>query len=370
MAARVILHLLEGEEILHRRVGPGQVHLALGGHARRVAQVVEILDAVGLPIQIEAHILRSDVDRIARGVEGGDREVELLGVVVADGQQHDRAGWPVRHHQGVAAREANAHAVIGRGDHPHLLWRRGGAGSLAVEVGHRIARGPAQVRQQVAAQALAVLAVVGAEGGAQGPGGQLQHGAGHEGLQGVLFDRHLLAQIGADIVRGFRRNGAFTEQVDGHAAGCTRGRIGATDGAVGTEFRVEAVAQSQAVDLVAAVLLLIVAAVAGGRLPGPVAPGVAAQADPTAQGVASIAGVAVADLVEAARPGDALGVGGQVVGEHLIGNRRVASAQIGATAGNAAERLVRLKAGIGVEHGHGRVEGQADRLATLLSVDP
>lgn len=25
---------------------------------------------------------------VARGVEGGDREVELLGVVVADGQQH------------------------------------------------------------------------------------------------------------------------------------------------------------------------------------------------------------------------------------------------------------------------------------------
>ena len=83
VAARMVLYLLEGEEVIHRRVGPGQVRLASGRHTGRVAQIVEVLDAVELPIQIEPHVLRADVDRIARGVEGGDREEELLGVVVA-----------------------------------------------------------------------------------------------------------------------------------------------------------------------------------------------------------------------------------------------------------------------------------------------
>lgn len=65
VAAWMILHFLEGQEVLHSRVGPGQVHLALGGRARAVAQLVEILNAVGLPIQIETYVLRADVDRVA-----------------------------------------------------------------------------------------------------------------------------------------------------------------------------------------------------------------------------------------------------------------------------------------------------------------
>src|SRR3546814_4784951 len=75
----------------------------------------------------------------------------------------------------------------------------------AAEVGHRIARRAAGLRQEVAAAFLAVLAVIDAEGGAAGAGRKLEQLAGDDGLAGLFANRQFLMQIVAATGVPFRR---------------------------------------------------------------------------------------------------------------------------------------------------------------------
>jgi len=102
----------------HACVDPCSVEIALGFDPLLVAQVVEVLDIEPPPIlQEDANILCTEVDWLARGVEGRDGEEHLGRRVVPDREQHNGAGWPVRHHGCVSAREPDADVVIACRDH-------------------------------------------------------------------------------------------------------------------------------------------------------------------------------------------------------------------------------------------------------------
>src|SRR3546814_6302691 len=66
----------------------------------------------------------------------------------------------------------------------------------------------------VAAEFLAVLAVIDAEGGADGAGRKLEQLAGDEGLAGILANRQFLMQIGADPGGHVGGDRTLAEQVD------------------------------------------------------------------------------------------------------------------------------------------------------------
>src|SRR3546814_8744208 len=129
------------------------------------------------------------------------------------------------------------------------------SGDRSAEVGDRVAGGAAPLRQKVAAERLAVLAEIDAEGGADRAGGQLEQVAGDEGLAGILADRQILMQVGADPRRRLRRDRSFAEQVDRHAARRARIGIDAARGAVGTGLGIERLDQMRAPYLVAAPLV-------------------------------------------------------------------------------------------------------------------
>src|SRR3546814_12177416 len=84
----------------------------------------------------------------------------------------------------------------------------------AAEIGDGVAGGAAHLRQKVAVQLLAVLAEIDAEGGADRAGGQLEQVAGDESLSGILADRQVLVQVGANPRRRLGRDRPFAEQVD------------------------------------------------------------------------------------------------------------------------------------------------------------
>src|SRR3546814_8742780 len=116
--------------------------------------------------------------------------------------------------------------------------------------------------------------------GADRAGGQLEQVPGDEVLAGILADRQILMQVGADPRRRLRRDRSFAEQVDRHAARRARIGIDAARGAVGTGLGIERLDQMRAPYLVAAPLVLLVLAVAEARLPVPAIGDFAAQAQP------------------------------------------------------------------------------------------
>ena len=215
---------------------------------------------------------------------------------------------------------------------------------------------------------LAVLAVIDAERSTDRAGRQLEQLAGDERLAGILADRQLLVQIGADPRRRVGGDRPFAEQVDRHAARGARIGIDAARGTVGAQLGVQRLRQVDAVDLVAAPLVLLVLAVTDARFPVPAVRNLAAQPRPAADRLALVLGDLAADLVEAAVPRDA-----------DAGRRRLAAAQFGrhegvATAGAAARDLAIFdlggRPGDRVGDRIGQIPPDADRFARLARRDP
>src|SRR3546814_8574728 len=75
-------------------------------------------------------------------------------------------------------------------------------------------------------------------------------GAGDESLSGILADRQVLVQVGANPRRRLGRDRPFAEQVDRHAAGGPRIGIDAARRAAGAGFGVERLEQMRAPNLV------------------------------------------------------------------------------------------------------------------------
>src|SRR3546814_4826884 len=82
-------------------------------------------------------------------------------------------------------------------------------------------------------------------------------GAGDESLSGILADRQVLVQVGANPRRRLGRDRPFAEQVDRHAAGGPRIGIDAARRAAGAGFGVERLDQMRAPNLVPAQLVLL-----------------------------------------------------------------------------------------------------------------
>src|SRR3546814_18393924 len=106
----------------------------------------------------------------------------------------------------------------------------------------------------VAAEFLAVLAVIDAEGGADGAGRKLEQLAGDEGLAGILANRQFLLQIGADPGGPVGGDRTLAEQVDRDAASGARVGVAALR-SVQANFCVERLRQVHAVDHVPAPLV-------------------------------------------------------------------------------------------------------------------
>src|SRR3546814_9219290 len=93
------------------------------------------------------------------------------------------------------------------------------------------------------------LSVIDAEGGADGAGRKLEQLAGDEGLAGILANRQLLMQIGADPGGHVGGDRTLAEQVDRDAARGARVGVDALR-SVRAHFGVERLRPVHAVDLV------------------------------------------------------------------------------------------------------------------------